>query len=119
MEVIQHIEIRDGRGYINRRNLKAEMVARMYIGTDYSIEDVMGHYNLSAAEVHAALAYYYDNRAALDAQHNAAVAWAKANATTLEKTILVIALSSAQSWRASGGAVGSSEILGQYDSNIW
>jgi uncharacterized protein (DUF433 family) len=91
MEVIQHIEIRDGRGYINRRNLKAEMVARMYIGTDYSIEDVMDHYNLSAAEVHAALAYYYDNRAALDAQHNEAVAWAKANAMTLEKTRAEIA----------------------------
>ena len=91
MEVIQHIEIRDERGYISGRNLKAEMVARMYIGTDYSIEDVMGHYNLSAAEVHAALAYYYDNRAALDAQHNAAVAWAKANATTLEKTRAEIA----------------------------
>lgn len=91
MEVIQHVEIRNGRGYISGRNLKAEMVARMYVGTNYSIEDVMRHYNLTAAEVHAALAYYYDNQTTLDAQHNAAIAWAEANAMTLEKTQAEIA----------------------------
>ncbi len=33
------------------------------------LEEVMNHYNLSAAEVHAALAFYYDNREALDAEY--------------------------------------------------
>ena len=85
MQVINHIEIRDGRGYIAGRNVKAEMVARMYVGTDYSIEDVMEQYNLSAAEVHAAIAYYYDNREELDTRHAEAIQWAEENAMTLEK----------------------------------
>ena len=85
MEVVNHIEIRDDQAYIHGTNKKAEMVARMYVGTDYSIEEVMAHYNLSAAEVHAAIAYYYDNREALDARHEQAIQWAKGNAMTLDK----------------------------------
>jgi uncharacterized protein (DUF433 family) len=85
MEVINHIEIRDGRAYIRGTNKKAEMIARMYVGTDYSIEDVMEQYNLSAAEVHAAIAYYYDNQEELDARHQEAIEWAKENAMTMEK----------------------------------
>lgn len=84
MEVVHHIEIRDGRAYIRGTNKKAEMVARMYVGTDYSIEDVMAQYNLSAAAVHAAIAYYYDNQDVLDARHQAAREWADENALTLD-----------------------------------
>jgi uncharacterized protein (DUF433 family) len=82
---MNHIEIRDGRGYIAGRNVKAEMVARMFVGTDYTVEEVMEHYDLTAAEVHAAIAWYYDNRAELDAHHTEAIAWAEENAMTLEK----------------------------------
>ena len=85
MEAINHIEIRAGRGYIAGRNVKAEMVARMYVGTDYTVADVMEHYDLSAAEVHAAIAFYYDHRAELDARHTEAIQWAEENALTLEK----------------------------------
>jgi len=79
------IEIRKDRAYIRGTNKKAEMVARMYVGTDYSIEDVMEQYNLSASQVHSAIAYYYDNQEALDAQHQQAIEWAKSNATTLDQ----------------------------------
>ncbi|MCI0551434.1 MAG: DUF433 domain-containing protein [Anaerolineae bacterium] len=65
--------------------LKAEMVARMYVGTGYTIEDVMEQYNLTAAEVHAAIAYYYDNQEALDAAHEAIINEIHENAMTLEK----------------------------------
>lgn len=86
MQVVNHIEIRDdGIGYIVGRNLKAEMVARMFVGTDYSVEDVMAHYELSAAEVHAALAYYYDNQSTLDARHAQSIAWLEANAMTVDR----------------------------------
>jgi len=85
METINHIEIRDGRGYIRGTKKKAEMIARMYVGTGYTIEEVMEHYNLSAAEVHAAIAYYYDNQAELDARHQNAIQWAEENALTLDK----------------------------------
>lgn len=85
MQVVNHIEIRDEQAYIRGTNKKAEMVARMYVGTDYSIEEVMAHYGLSAAEVHAAIAYYYDNQEALDTRHQQAIDWAEENALTLEK----------------------------------
>jgi uncharacterized protein (DUF433 family) len=85
MEVINHIEIRDGQAYVRGTNKKAEMVARMFVGTEYSIKDVMEQYNLSAAEVHAAIAYYYDNQEALDVAHQQAIQWAEENALTLDK----------------------------------
>lgn len=68
-QLINHIEMRDGKAYVvGRGHLKAEMVARMVIDGDYSVEETMAHYDLSAGEVHAALAYYYDNRIELDAR---------------------------------------------------
>jgi len=85
MEVINHIEIREDQAYIRGTNKKVEMIARMYVGTSYSIEDVTEHYNLSAAEVHAAIAYYYDNQDALDARHQQSIQWAEENALTLDK----------------------------------
>lgn len=85
MEVINHIEIREDQAYIRGKNKKAEMIARMYVGTSYSIEDVTEHYNLSAAEVHSAIAYYYDNQDALDARHQQSIQWAEENALTLDK----------------------------------
>lgn len=85
MQIINHIEIREGRDYIAGTNHKAEMVARMFVGTDYEIEEVMQQYNLSAAEVHAAIAYYYDNQSELDARYAESIQWAKENAVTLEQ----------------------------------
>ena len=85
MNIINHIEIRDGRGYIAGRNVKAEMVARMVVGTSYTIEEVMEQYDLNAAEVHAAVAFYYDNQETLDARHAEAIQWAETNAMTPEQ----------------------------------
>jgi uncharacterized protein (DUF433 family) len=65
--------------------LKAEMVARMSVDGDYTIEAVMEHYDLTPAEVHAALAYYYDHRDVLDAKHQAALDEIHENAITFEK----------------------------------
>ena len=84
MQIINHIVIKDGEARIERKPyLKAEMVARMYIDGDHSIEDVMQHYELEPAEVHAAIAYYYDNRDALDAAYQAAIEEIRGNAMSL------------------------------------
>lgn len=75
-----------GVAYIaGKEHLKAEMVARMYVDGDYTIEQVMDHYGLTPAEVYAALAYYYDNRAALDAKQARVMAEIHENAMTLEQ----------------------------------
>jgi hypothetical protein len=45
----------------------------------------MAHYGLTAAEVHAALAYHYDNQAELDAVAAQLLDEIRANAMTLDK----------------------------------
>ena len=86
MQVVNHIVMIDGQARIaGKQHLKAEMVARMYVDGDVSIDEVMAHYGLSAAEIHAALAYYYDNRAELDAAYARTLTEIHQNAMTLEK----------------------------------
>ena len=86
IELVNHIVIKDGEARIAGKNhLKAEMVARMYVDGDYTIEAVMTHYGLTAAEVHGAIAYYYDNQAALDAVYERILAEIHENGMTIEK----------------------------------
>ena len=86
MQITNHIVIRDGQARIEgKEHLKAEMVARMYVDGNATIDAVMEHYGLTAAEVHAAIAHYYDNRQALDAAYEQTVAEIRENAMTLEK----------------------------------
>ncbi len=81
-----YIEFRDGHARIEGRNLKAERVARMHVNAGASIEEVMAHYDLSRAEVHAALAYYYGNQQALDQDYQEALqAGDEAGAKTFEE----------------------------------
>ncbi len=63
---VLYIEIRDGKAFIRGRSHKVKMVAGMYVYGGATIEQVMEQYGLSRAEVHAALAYYYDNQAAFE-----------------------------------------------------
>ena len=75
MEIINHIIMVDNVARILRKpHLKAEMVARIYVDGDYTIEGVMEHYGLTSSEVHSAIAYYYDNLQMLDAYYHQAFA---------------------------------------------
>jgi len=86
MEVINHIIIINNQARIRRKtNLKAEMVARMFVDGDYSIDDVMEQYGLTASEVHSAIAYYYDNQETLDAEYEHAIVELREHAITLDK----------------------------------
>jgi uncharacterized protein (DUF433 family) len=86
MHIITHITLQDGEGRISgKEHLKAEMVARMVVDGDHSIDEVAEHYGLSLGEVHAAVAYYYDNQAELDAAYALALGEIRENAMTLEK----------------------------------
>lgn len=63
----QHIEIRDGQARLTGRNLKVKMViSRLFHGAGASVDEVMEQYNLTRAEVHAVITYYYDYREAID-----------------------------------------------------
>jgi uncharacterized protein (DUF433 family) len=74
-----------------KAHLKAEMVARMVVDGDASIQQTMEHYGLTEAEVHAALTYYYDNREELDRTHDAILAEIRANAPTLQSSKATLA----------------------------
>lgn len=86
MEIINHIELRDGQAVIRGHgHLKAKMVARMHLWEGASIEEVMEHYGLTASEVHASIAYYYDNQEALDAEYERTVEDSRRDALTLDE----------------------------------
>ena len=85
MHIINHIEMIDGQAVIRGHgHLKAKMVARMHLWEGVSIEEVMEHYGLTASEVYAALAYYYDNQDALEVEYERTVAESRDDALTLE-----------------------------------
>jgi uncharacterized protein (DUF433 family) len=69
--IVSHIEILDGQAFIAGRPLKVSMVAGMYIKAGATVEQIMAQYDLTAAEVHAALAFYYDNEASFLAMDEA------------------------------------------------
>lgn len=52
---------------INRR-VKVKLIVQKYLVGDLSVAEIAAHYQLDLADVHAALAYYYDNQAAIDAE---------------------------------------------------
>lgn len=64
--VVNHFEVRDGDLRIAGRNLKARMVIGMLVRAGANIEEVAEQYDLSLAEVHAVLAYYYDHQGEID-----------------------------------------------------
>lgn len=69
----QYIVERDGEARVaDRGHLKAEYVARMHVDGGRSIEYVMEHYGLTRAQVHAVLAYFYENQEVLDAEYDRA-----------------------------------------------
>ncbi|MCC6802875.1 MAG: DUF433 domain-containing protein [Anaerolineae bacterium] len=64
--VVNHFEVRDGDLRMAGRNLKVRMVIGMLVRAGASIEEVAEQYDLSRAEVHAVLAYYYDHQSEID-----------------------------------------------------
>lgn len=60
--IIDHIEIVGDVPYIKGRHIKIKMVAQMYLAESITIEDVIEQYGLSLAQIHAAMAYYYDHK---------------------------------------------------------
>jgi len=68
-EPINHIEILHGRARIAGKYFKVHVLIDGLIRGGVSIEDMLAaHEDLTRAEIHAALAYYYDNQAWMDAE---------------------------------------------------
>ena len=52
---------------INRR-VKVKMIVQRHLVAGETLPTLAEHYGIDLADVHAALAYYYDNQAAIDAE---------------------------------------------------
>ena len=63
---INYIEIRNGRPVIAGTGLKVAIIANMIVHHDVSIEWILENYDVTAAQIHAALSYYYDHAEELD-----------------------------------------------------
>jgi len=66
----QHLEsntaIRGGRPIIVGTRISVDDVVIMYVHLGQQVEEIAGKYNLEPAAIHAALAYYYDHKSAVD-----------------------------------------------------
>jgi len=83
---VNHIEIINGKAMIRRR-YKAKIIASMIVNAKSSIEWVMEEFDLTRAEVHAALAYYYDNQEVIEQEFREAEAYAHEHGISADELI--------------------------------
>jgi uncharacterized protein (DUF433 family) len=78
----QHIvvtpQVRGGKARIVGRRISVADVAMWYLRQKRSVEEIVQEYGLSHAQVHAALTYYYDHQAEIEAQEAEDVTQAEA-----------------------------------------
>ena len=72
--IISNPAIRSGRPVIAGTTLRVQDVAESLRFSGYTPEEIGQHYQLTLAQVHAALAYYFDHQAAIDQQIEADIA---------------------------------------------
>ena len=66
--VTQTPGVRGGKPRITGRRITVSDVAFWYLKQDRTIDEIVQDYDLTHAQVHAALAFYYDHRAEIDAR---------------------------------------------------
>jgi uncharacterized protein (DUF433 family) len=68
---IQHIAQRagflGGKPYIADTRISIQQVAVLHTKHDWSVEQIAEQHDLSPAQIHAALSYYYDHKPEIDA----------------------------------------------------
>lgn len=78
----RHIEImpnvRGGRPRIAGTRITVADISIMHLRLGQSLEEIAGKYDLALADVHAAMAYYYDHRSEVDADIESDEAFAEA-----------------------------------------
>lgn len=70
-KIHQHLEYRQGDVRIVGTPYKARVVASIHLHGNLTIEEVADEFEISVSQVYAALAYYYDNYEAFEAERNA------------------------------------------------
>jgi uncharacterized protein (DUF433 family) len=57
----------DGTPRTINKHVKVQMIVQKHLFAGETLPEIAAHYGLELADVHAALSYYYDNKAAMDA----------------------------------------------------
>jgi len=64
---IEHIALREnGTPYIAGKGVKVAYIANLFTQQNWSVESIADEHDLTVADVHAALAYYYDHKNEID-----------------------------------------------------
>ena len=64
---VEHIALREnGAPYIVGKGVKVAYIADLFTRHHWSLEAIADEHDLTAADVHAALAYYYDHKDEID-----------------------------------------------------
>src|SRR5215207_2540063 len=66
IDPVNHIEIREGKPVIAETGHKVALIASIYVHKHASIKWILENYDLTPAQLHAAISYYYDHEEALD-----------------------------------------------------
>lgn len=68
MTPVMHILIdEEGHALTINRRVKVKMIVQKHLVAGESLSEIAEQYEIDLADVHAALTYYYDNKAAMDA----------------------------------------------------
>jgi uncharacterized protein (DUF433 family) len=88
---VEHIALREnGTPYIIGKGVKVAYVANLFTRHNWSIETIAAEHDLSVADVHAALAYYYDHKDEIDPAIKVGDDLAKQNGTSIDELRLRI-----------------------------
>jgi uncharacterized protein (DUF433 family) len=66
VQIVSSPSILDGKPIIENRRISVQQVVEYYLYEGWSVDKLEQTLGLRAAEIHAALAYYYDHRGEID-----------------------------------------------------
>jgi uncharacterized protein (DUF433 family) len=63
---IDHIEIREGKPRITGTRIRVHDIANTYVHAKQSVEWIVENFEVTPAQIYAALSYYYDHQEQID-----------------------------------------------------
>lgn len=71
VSIINYLEEREGKIYIAGTRMRPADIGNMHVRLNSPVEWIAEQFDLTPAQIHAALAYYYDHKVEIDTQLDA------------------------------------------------
>lgn len=68
---VVHLEMVDGIAYVAGRKVKVRVLAELHLDGGASAEELVARYQITLAEFHTAMAYYFDHQEEFEAERRA------------------------------------------------